>query len=70
MQGKKPRQEKLGSGVKNTLQGNLFERMQTDYAQRMMKLRQCAVEPVIGTLVNYTGIGRVYTHGLHWLINV
>jgi hypothetical protein len=42
----------------------MHERMQTAYAQRMMRLRQSTVEPVIGTLVNYTGIGRVYTKGL------
>lgn len=42
----------------------MHERMQTDYGQRMMKVRQSTVEPVIGTLVNFTGIGRVYTKGI------
>jgi transposase len=40
-------------------------RMQTPKAKRLMKLRQSTVEPVIGTLVNYLGIKRVNTKGLH-----
>jgi transposase len=39
-------------------------RMQTRKASRLMKLRQSTVEPVIGTLVNYTGIKKVNTVGL------
>jgi len=42
----------------------MHERMETAYARRMMRLRQSTVEPVIGSLVNYTGIGRVHTKGL------
>lgn len=40
-------------------------RMQTRKAKILMKLRQSTVEPVIGTLVNYTGIKRVNTKGLN-----
>ncbi|GAA4342086.1 IS1182 family transposase [Mucilaginibacter gynuensis] len=39
-------------------------RMQTRKAKRMMKIRQGAVEPVIGTLVNYLGIKRVNSKGV------
>lgn len=39
-------------------------RMQTKKAKILKKLRQSTVEPVIGTLVNYTGIKRVNTKGL------
>lgn len=39
-------------------------RMQTIKGKRMMKLRQCTVEPVIGTLVNYLGIKKVNSKGL------
>src|SRR5476651_1506216 len=40
-------------------------RMQTRKAKILMKLRQSTVEPVIGTLVNYTGIKRVNAKGLN-----
>lgn len=39
-------------------------RMQTKKAKILKKLRQSTVEPVIGTLVNFTGIKRVNTKGL------
>jgi len=39
-------------------------RMQTRKAKVLMRLRQSTVEPVIGTLVNYTGIKKVNTKGL------
>lgn len=42
----------------------MYIRMQTSKAKRLMKLRQSTVEPVIGTLVNYLGIKRVNTKGL------
>jgi transposase len=42
----------------------MHERMQTQKAKILMKLRQSTVEPVIGTLVNYLGIKRVNTKGI------
>jgi len=39
-------------------------RLQTPYARRMKKLRQATVEPVLGTLINFLGIRRIWTRGL------
>jgi hypothetical protein len=39
-------------------------RLQTPYAKRMKKLRQATVEPVLGTLINFMGIRRIWTRGL------
>jgi len=39
-------------------------RMQTSKGQRMKKLRQSTVEPVIGTLVTYLGMRKVNTKGI------
>lgn len=42
----------------------MHERMQTSYAQKMKKLRQCTVEPVLGTLINFLGMKRINTRGI------
>jgi len=42
----------------------MHHRMQTPDAQKLMKIRQSTVEPVIGTLVNFLGMKRVNTKGL------
>lgn len=42
----------------------MHERMQSKKAKILMKKRQSTVEPVIGTLVNYTGMKKVNTKGL------
>jgi hypothetical protein len=34
------------------------------YAKRMKKRRQSTVEPVLGTLINFMGIRRIWTRGL------
>jgi transposase len=39
-------------------------RMETKKAKKLMKIRQSTVEPVIGTLVGYLGIRKVYSRGL------
>jgi len=39
-------------------------RMQSKKATRLMKIRQSTVEPVIGTLVDYLGMRKVYSRGL------
>ena len=43
----------------------MHERMQTKKAKILMKKRQSTIEPVIGTLVNYQGMKKVNTKGLH-----
>lgn len=40
------------------------QKMKTDEARRLMRLRSSTVEPVIGSLVNYTGIKRINTKGI------
>jgi len=40
------------------------ERMQTLKGKRMMKFRQCTVEPVLGTLINFMAMRRVNTRGI------
>jgi len=51
-----------------TVDKELFEKMhnrlQTPTAKRMKKLRSSTVEPVLGTLVNFLGMRRVYTKGV------
>lgn len=42
----------------------MHERLQTQKAKQMKKLRQATVEPVIGTLVNFLGMKRVNTRGI------
>ena len=42
----------------------MHQRLQTLYAKRMKKLRQATVEPVLGTLINFMGIRRIWTRGL------
>ena len=54
--------------IEDTLDKHLYdqmrERLKTPYAKRMKKLRQSTVEPVLGTLINFMGIRRIWTRGL------
>jgi hypothetical protein len=42
----------------------MHEKLKTSYARRMKKLRQSTVEPVLGTLINFMGLRRIWTRGL------
>lgn len=42
----------------------MHDRMQTSYARKMKKLRQCTVEPVLGTLINFLALKRINTRGI------
>jgi hypothetical protein len=42
----------------------MHERLKTSYAKKMKKLRQCTVEPVLGTLINFLAMKRVNTRGI------
>ncbi len=46
------------------LYDRMHNRMQGTKASRMRKLRQITVEPVLGTLINFTGMKRMNTKGL------
>ena len=45
------------------LYDQMHQRLQTRYAKKMKKLRQATVEPVLGTLINFMGIRRIWTRG-------
>jgi transposase len=56
--------KKIEDTVDKYLYDQMHARLQTPYAKRMKKLRQATVEPVLGTLINFTGIRRIWTRGL------
>jgi transposase len=56
--------KKIEDTVDKHLYDEMHERLNTPYARRMKKLRQATVEPVLGTLINFTGIRRIWTRGL------
>ena len=56
--------KKIEDTVDKYLYDQMHQRLQTTYAKRMKKLRQATVEPVLGTLINFMGIRRIWTRGL------
>ena len=42
----------------------MHQRLQSNYAKRMKKLRSSTVEPVLGTLINFRGMRRIWTRGI------
>jgi len=56
--------KKIEDTVDKHLYDQMHQRLQTPYAKRMKKLRQATVEPVLGTLINFMGIRRIWTRGL------
>lgn len=56
--------KKIEDTVDKHLYDEMHLRLQTPYARRMKKLRQATVEPVLGTLINFMGIRRIWTRGL------
>ena len=42
----------------------MHQRLQTAKAKRMKKLRSSTVEPVLGTLINFMGMRRIWTRGI------
>jgi len=57
--------KKIEDTVDKHLYDAMHQRLKTPYAKRMKKLRQATVEPVLGTLINFMGIRRIWTRGLH-----
>ena len=43
----------------------MHERLKNPYAKKMKKLRQCTIEPVLGTLINFLAMKRVNTRGIN-----
>lgn len=54
--------------IEDTLEKHLYDKMheklKTSYAKKMKKLRQSTVEPVLGTLINFMGLRRIWTRGI------
>ena len=42
----------------------MHEKLQTEYAKRIMKKRGSTVEPVLGTMLNFLNLKRVNTRGI------
>lgn len=55
--------KKLEETTDKYLYDEMHQRLQTPYAKRMKKLRQSTVEPVLGTLINFMGLRRIWTRG-------
>jgi transposase len=56
--------KKIEETLDKPLYDAMHQRLQTPYAKRMKKLRQATVEPVLGTLINFMGLRRIWTRGL------
>ena len=56
--------KKIDDTVDKPLYDRMHERLQTQKAKRMKKLRSSTVEPVLGKLINYLNLRRVNTRGI------
>jgi transposase len=56
--------KKIEDTVDKHLYDQMHQRLQTLYARKMKKRRQATVEPVLGTLINFMGLRRIWTRGL------
>lgn len=56
--------KKLEETVDKPLYDQMHARLQTSYAKKMKKSRQSTIEPVLGTLINFMGVRRIWSRGL------
>ena len=56
--------KKIDDSVHKEYYDRMHLRMQTRKAKRMMRQRSSTVEPVLGTLINFGGMRRVWTRGI------
>lgn len=56
--------KKIEDSIEKPLYDEMHQRLQTTQAKRMKKLRSATVEPVLGTLINFMGMRRVWTRGI------
>jgi hypothetical protein len=56
--------KKIEDTVDKPLYDRMHQRLQTQKAKRMKKLRSSTVEPVLGTLINYLSMRRINTRGI------
>lgn len=62
--GKTADYKKIDDSIHKHHYDKMHQRMQTKHAKQMMRLRSSTVEPVLGTLINFTGMRRIYTRGI------
>ncbi len=62
--GNKADYKKIESTTDKHLYDEMHKRLQTRYAKGMKKRRQATVEPVLGTLINFMSVRRIWTRGL------
>jgi len=62
--GKAAKYKKIDDSIHKPHYDKMHERLQTNYAKRMKKLRSSTVEPVLGTLINFGGMRRIWTRGI------
>lgn len=62
--GKNTRFKKITETVDKHLYDEMHERLQTPQAKRMKVQRSSTVEPVLGSLINFTGMRRIWTRGI------
>jgi transposase len=56
--------KKLDESIDKPLYDAMHQRLQTNKAKRLKKLRSSTVEPVLGTLINFMGMRRIWTRGI------
>ena len=56
--------KKIDDSIHKEYYDRMHLRMKTPRAERMRRMRSATVEPVLGTLINFTGMRRVYTRGI------
>jgi hypothetical protein len=56
--------KKIEETIDKPLYDQMHQRLQSSYAKRMKKRRQATVEPVLGTLINFMGLRRIWTRGI------
>lgn len=56
--------KKIEDTTDKHLYDQMHQRLQTPYAKTMKKRRQATVEPVLGTLINFMGVRRIWTRGI------
>lgn len=62
--GKRSRFKKITDSVDKPLYDEMHARLKTVNGQRLKVQRSSTVEPVLGTLINFTGMRRIWTRGI------
>jgi len=57
-------EKKITDSIHKPLYDEMHERLKTEKAKRLKKQRSSTVEPVLGTLINFMGMRRIWTRGI------